>query len=72
MSSPRYTRMGAEESRDDLALVRHGSGKFSPTDLPRPQAAQRSFTTEDLPSAKSFVSVSDAIVVHRSQRSRKR
>ncbi|KAL4137218.1 hypothetical protein PRIC2_000740 [Phytophthora ramorum] len=44
--SPRF-----EESRDDLALVRHGSGKFSPNDL-----AQRSFTTEDLPSAKSLVS----------------
>ncbi|ETM49414.1 hypothetical protein L914_06281 [Phytophthora nicotianae] len=52
--SPRYTRVGAEESRDDLALVRHGSGKFSA------QTTQRSFTTEDLPSAKSFVNVSDA------------
>ncbi|KAF4038113.1 hypothetical protein GN244_ATG09888 [Phytophthora infestans] len=52
--TPRYTRVAAEESRDDLALVRHGSGKFSP------QATQRSFTTEDLPSAKSFVSVNDA------------
>ncbi|CAH0476380.1 unnamed protein product [Peronospora belbahrii] len=58
--SPRYARVKktttAEESRDDLALVRHGSATF----FPSPQAAQRSFTTEDLPSAKSFVSVSDA------------
>ncbi|GMF30712.1 unnamed protein product [Phytophthora lilii] len=53
--SPRYARVGAEEARDDLALVRHGSGKFSPTDL-----AQRSFTTEDLPSAKSLVNLADA------------
>ncbi|KAG1688148.1 hypothetical protein DVH05_004018 [Phytophthora capsici] len=60
--SPRYARVGAEESRDDLALVRHGSGKFSPSDLPRSQATQRSFTTEDLPSAKSLVATSDAVV----------
>ncbi|KAF4323447.1 hypothetical protein BBO99_00000016 [Phytophthora kernoviae] len=56
-SSTKYTRVGQEESRDDLVLVRHGSGKFSP-----PPAAQRSFTTEDLPSAKSYVSVNDAVV----------
>ncbi|RLN36603.1 hypothetical protein BBJ28_00003981 [Nothophytophthora sp. Chile5] len=49
--SPRYARIGQEESRDDLALVRHGSGKFSPTGLSPPPAAQRSFTTEDLPSS---------------------
>ncbi|RQM15469.1 hypothetical protein DD237_005905 [Peronospora effusa] len=54
-SSPRYARV--EESRDDLALVRHGSVMFSPS----PHAPLRSFTTEDLPSVKSFVSMSDAI-----------
>lgn len=48
--SPRYAR---EDSRDDLALVRHGSGMFSP------QVVQRSFTTEDLPSTKPFASVVD-------------
>ncbi|CEG48137.1 uncharacterized protein PHALS_05610 [Plasmopara halstedii] len=48
-----YARAGAEESRDDLALMRHASGVFSP------QAVQRSFTTEDLPSAKPFASVVD-------------
>lgn len=61
MASPRFARVGAEESRDDLALVRHGSGKFSPASGLSPlRAAQRSFTTEDIPSAKSFVSVADA------------
>uniref|UniRef100_A0AAV1UJL9 Transmembrane protein n=1 Tax=Peronospora matthiolae TaxID=2874970 RepID=A0AAV1UJL9_9STRA len=58
VSSPTYARAKtSEESRDDLALVRHGSGKFS-TPV---QTAQRSFTTEDLPSVKSFVSMSDAM-----------
>ncbi|KAJ8571323.1 hypothetical protein ON010_g5513 [Phytophthora cinnamomi] len=67
-SPPRYARVGAEESRDDLALVRHGSGKFSPASgLSPPRAAQRSFTTEDIPSAKSFVSVADAAQQHKQQ-----
>ncbi|KAI9923260.1 hypothetical protein PsorP6_002480 [Peronosclerospora sorghi] len=60
--SPRYVRMKkaltAEESRDDLALVRRESGKLYQV----PQTVQRSFTTEDLPSVKSFVSMSDAVM----------
>lgn len=38
------------ESRDDLHLVRHMSGTFSPKDLSPPRSIMRSFTTEDLPS----------------------
>lgn len=56
--TPTYARAKtSEESRDDLALVRHGSGKFA-TPV---QTARRSFTTEDLPSVKSFVAMSDAM-----------